>query len=400
MKGRGLVCQGVGPGLEGRGAAGQLLCPGLELAHAALEAAGPGLELANAAAQGAGALHGGLDPRHQAAHAGGQGACPIAELGGTVLELLSAVLELIHPVQQLLGAVYQLLGRIVQLTQGILQLLLGFAAVQIQLIQHPTGGQGHGHVQGEVRHIRRNGHGAGNLRGFNVLFVLVLFAVLGLRYFLQLQALGQAGQTIAQDNGVVAVIFHHAVVYLHVFHGVAAQQQAGGHQEGHIHGFGLAVYLHGLLLGVGVFNGNGELAAFARQLLGGDGFAVQGIGELYAHRQLLLALALIVHVLPAGGPGHTAAGAGQLRIPLDHGNVLQIGVVLENVLGSAVFQPVGDDHIAGGAVSPGDDIDRLILFQGRLVRSQYPKTHRRNEKGGGQQIAGKPNQLFFHNVTS
>lgn len=127
-------------------------------------------------------------------------------------------------VSQILTAADQLFRRLTQVAEGILQVIYTVHLVQVQLLQGAVFRHRHGGQQGEVLHIRRDGHVLRDVQ-INGLAIPVFQS-------LQPQALAEAGHGDTHHNGAVAAVDHFAVGYLHVAGRTVVQQQAGDHQEG------------------------------------------------------------------------------------------------------------------------------------------------------------------------
>ena len=122
---------------------------------------------------------------------------------------------------------------------------------------------------------------------------------------------------------------------------VAVQQRAGQYGKGNIDLFALAADSFGLILGIGVVEPHGHMAAFACQCIGGDGLAVQRIGDSHGDGQRIVG-----GTLPA-------------VVTLDILRIGQGGLCLFGGLGVAAVVLLADDDFFSAAVGTGDHIYRL-----------------------------------------
>ena len=104
-----------------------------------------------------------------------------------------------------------------------------------------------------------------------------------------------------------------------------------------------------------------DLAALTCQVLRGDLFPVQIIGDLLRHRRLPGRGALIVDVISVGLPDQLAAVPGKGLVSLDILDLLQYGFILDRVLFFRVLEPVGNRDVALFSVGVRKNINSLLL---------------------------------------
>ena len=285
-----------------------------------------------------------------------QGAQTAGHLTNAVIQSGSALGQLPTAVQQLAHRNRQLIhiavGGVRQAQVNVLQKAAPFAA-----------GRGNGQGQGEVLHI------GGDLNGLGQLAVLVF----------HVQPFLQAGQGYAHHQQPVAVVDDRAVGHFHV--GEFAAVQKGGGQNGKL----------GLLpVGGGIGETDGHAAALSGHVGGGDFLAVHQIGDLQRQGQLLVAVALIVHVLAVSVPGEAFAVPFKGGAALHHGQVLQAGRVGQLIQLVRVFQPVADDDAPGLTLRVGENVHGFVLggsFGHRRDGGAKQQRQRKNQRGNALPIA-------------
>ena len=346
VDGLGLAVSVAQGGLDALGAVQQLLCRAGQILDLGGQLVGAVIQILCAVVQVFGALI--------------QILCPLVHLIHAIGQVAALVVELAYAVFQFLGAVHQLFGAVAQFFQGVLQVVNRVHVVQVQLLQCAVGRHGDGGEQGEVGDIRFDGD---LLRHINVDLLAVAVGQIS-----QTQALLQARQSHAHDHRLVTAVDDLAVGDFHVGHLIVVHQEAGDHQEGLIDGHVLAVDLLGLAGVVLVGEFHGQLAGGAVQLLGGDGLAVELIGDGHIHRQLLVTGALVVDVAALGVPSQLIAAAlGEVLVTLDVFDVLQVGLIFQGIGTLLVLQPLADDDLVGLAVGVSNDIDGFFLASGVAV---------------------------------
>ena len=132
------------------------------------------------------------------------------------------------------------------------------------------------------------------------------------------------------------------------------------------------------------------MAALSGHIGGGDFLAVHQIGDLQRQGQLLVAVALIVHVLAVRVPGEAVAVPFKGGVALHHGQVLQAGRVGQLIQLVRVFQPVADDDAPGLTLRVGENIDSFVLggrFGHRRDGGAKQQRQRKNHRGNALPIA-------------
>ena len=144
------------------------------------------------------------------------------------------------------------------------------------------------------------------------------------------------------------------------------------------------------------------MSAFPGQRLRADGFSVQGIADLHAHREFILAFPFIMNVFAVVLPDQAAVSAlREFLVALGVFDVGKFRAVDDRPVRPAIAQHCLHRHLADFAVRSGLDIDRLFLVPvglfllllrrglGRLGRRR-PRGHcgRRSRGGLGRRFRG------------
>ena len=244
------------------------------------------------------------------------------------------------------------------------------------------GGEGVGSGGAEVRHVRADLGGGGDVQ-------VEVFDVL------QLEGLADARQAVAQDHREVARVHDVAVGDLDVAVYVLVGQQHRGHQEGQGHFDGLAADLDRLRPLGGIVDVHDQMAALALQIFGRDLRAVQRVGDAHVYGQRLRGDALVADVVAVGVPEDGVAVGGEGHVLADVLDVRQAADVAKLRLPVAVVQMLADDDFIDFAGRVRQHIDHFLFILALRQRTgeHRGQQHRRGDDGG-------QNTLFHRDSTS
>ena len=149
--------------------------------------------------------------------------------------------------------------------------------------------------------------------------------------------------------------------------GIGARGQRGrGHSEKRrVHLAPAAGNLHFLSLVVGQSQAHHKVSAFARQRIGGDGPAVQRIGNIHGHGRRLRCGALIINIVVLGGPGQVFAVLRGQHVAFQVGDAGECAAVRRSVKAGIAVQPVADDLFAHRTVRVQDQ-KHIFVFRHAL----------------------------------
>lgn len=156
------------------------------------------------------------------------------------------------------------------------------------------------------------------------------------------------------------IVVHAAVGGGHVGKALVVQNHPRHHGKGYVDLLRLAAYQPLLKKPVVIVEADHYPSALPRQLVRGNGPAIQRVGNAHRYGRLLFRDALGVDVAAQSvpDPGVSADGAGP--VPLHVFHILQTGGISELGQSLRIFQPVADDDLLHRSVRSRQDVHRLV----------------------------------------